>query len=63
VDDRFQVLKPAPQLTGAAAIAKEIFTRYGGQLTRGQFIVRAQDRGLKATTASTYYAGLKAGRM
>lgn len=59
----FNALQPrAPQL-GNVAIAKSIWTQYGGGLTRGEFIARAVAQGLKATTASTYYAGLKAGRL
>jgi SprT protein len=40
-------------------IAVGIMARYGGHLTRGQFIVRAVEAGMKETTASTYYAQLR----
>lgn len=40
-------------------VAKTIMQKYGYQLTRQQFIIRAVEAGLKATTASTYYNSLK----
>lgn len=63
VPPQFEVLQPQLPTQGNLAIAKSIFWNYGGQLTRQQFIVRAVEKGMKATTASTYYAGLRARRL
>lgn len=57
------ILVPKPPLQGNVAIAKSIWLQYGGNLTRGQFMVRAIEKGMNSGTASTYYANLKAGRM
>lgn len=55
----FTMLKPQPEPQGNMAIAKSIMVKYGYNLTRQQFIVRAVEAGLKATTASTYYNQLR----
>lgn len=55
-----QVLKPkSVESKGAMDIARKIMVQYGFTLTRGQFLVRAVEAGLKETTASTYYNTLK----
>ncbi len=53
------LLKPIAEPKGNMAIAKSIMAKYGYDLTRQQFIVRAVEAGLKATTASTYYNQLR----
>lgn len=53
------MLLPKREPQGNMAIAKGIMARYGYNLTRQQFIVRAVEAGLKATTASTYYNQLR----
>ena len=51
--------KVAATAVSSKDLAIAIMARYGGHLTRGQFIVRAVEAGMKETTASTYYAQLR----